>query len=155
MNELTEIQKAYIAGFFDGEGCISILKHFAGGKHKSSTYALTVILSQNGTIPLFEMLELTGVGSIHEKTQNPGSYNWQIRSIDASDFLKLILPYLKCKKEQAEVAIEFQGKQGHKNSTGRGYTVPLELSQEKETYYLKLQTMKGTSSKGRGRPKKI
>lgn len=157
MNDLTEIQKAYIAGFFDGEGCVTILKAPPSGKSRTAVYSLTVIISQNGDIPIVELVELTGVGSIHEHTQSPGAYNWQIRSKEARDFLVAILPYLKSKKEQAEIAIEYQNKQTHKNSTGRGYTVPQNLIDEKEAYYLQLQNLKGISGKlgRRGRPRKI
>ncbi len=153
MNDLTEVQKAYIAGFFDGEGCISISK-YQGKNNRTPVYSLQVVIVQKGIDALFEMYELVGVGSFHErKKYHVGTYEWRIPPIDAADFLKEILPYLKSKKQEAEIAIEYQSKQGHKNSTGKGYTVPQNLIDEKEAYYLQLQKLKGTSAIKRGRPK--
>lgn len=155
MNKLTEIDKAYIAGFFDGEGCISISK-YQGPNNRTPVYFLQVVLVQKGISPLFELRELVGVGTIHDRTKySKGVYEWRLPARDAAEFLVAILPYLRNKREQAEIAIEYQSKQGHKISGGRGWTVPQELIDEKETYYKKLQELKGKSgaSGKRGRPK--
>jgi hypothetical protein len=97
---------------------------------------------------------VTGIGTLHERYKyHPGTYEWRISPNEALDFLTEILPYLYGKQQEALIAIEYQSKQGTKNHKGRGYIVPDNLVQEKEAYYLKLQELKGTSSKGRGRPK--
>jgi intein-encoded DNA endonuclease-like protein len=152
MNELTETEKAYIAGFFDGEGCISISKH-QGKNNRTPVYCLNTILAQKGIDILAYILETTGVGSLNErKKYYPGTYELRISPLESVDLLKAILPYLKGKKHEAEIAIEYQSQQSHKNSGGKGWIVPQEMVDKKESYYLKLQQLKGTSGK-RGRPK--
>jgi hypothetical protein len=157
MNKLTEFEKAYIAGFFDGEGCISISK-YQGKNNRTPVYFLQVVIVQKGIDTLLELQQSTGIGSLHDRAKySAGTYEWRIPGRAAADFLAVILPYLRNKKEEAEIAIEYQSKQGHKGSTGRGYTVPQELIDEKESYYLRLQNLKGKSGKGgkRGRPTRL
>ncbi len=154
MNQLTETEKAYIAGFFDGEGCVSISK-YQGKNNRTPVYSLQVVLAQKGIEPLFELQELTGAGTIHDRTKyHKGTYEWRMNARDANDFLIAIVSYLKCKRKQVELAIEYQSQQGHKKSGGKGWVVPQEMIDKKESYYLKLRELKGTSSIGRGRPKK-
>jgi intein/homing endonuclease len=157
MNELTETQKAYLAGFFDGEGCVSIGKY--QGKHnRTPVYQLMIVIAQK-VVMLPELCKMTGVGSVHAKRDKNGQVyqQWRMSPRDGVDFLKAILPYLKNKQMEARIAIEFQSKQGHKNNTvGIGWIVPKELIAEKERYYQTLRSLKGTSggNGGRGAPKK-
>jgi hypothetical protein len=51
-------------------------------------------------------------------------FEWRLNAIPAIELLMQILPYLRIKKLEAEIAIEYQSKQGHKNSTAKGYIVP-------------------------------
>jgi hypothetical protein len=154
MNKLTETEKAYIAGFFDGEGCVSISKYKREGANRTPSYTLQVVIAQKGIAILNGLYAITGIGVIHERYKyHPGTYEWRLNPKDAVDFLTEILPYLRGKYQEAMIAIEYQSKQGTKNHKGRGYVVPQALIDEKESYYKKLQEMKGTSSIKRGRPK--
>jgi hypothetical protein len=67
--------------------------------------------------------------------------------------LTAILPYLLGKKQEAEIAIEYQSQQGHSHSMGKGWTVPQNMIDDKEQYYRKLQKIKGTSGKNGNRDK--
>lgn len=157
MNELTETQKAYLAGFFDGEGCISISK-FQGKNNRTPVYQLHVVIAQKISI-LPELCELAGVGSVHEKHDPNGTIyqQWRMSPHEGAAFLEAILPYLRLKGPEAELAIEYQSKQGHKHNTiGRGWTVPQNMIDEKERYYQALRAMKGRSggNGGRGKPRR-
>jgi hypothetical protein len=89
---------------------------------------------------------------------------WRLSPHEGVELLEAILPYLRNKAQEAEIAIEFQSKQGHKNNTkGRGWTVPQEMIDEKEKYYQTMRELKGTSGgygdpetghTGRGKPRK-
>jgi intein/homing endonuclease len=157
MNELPETMKSYLAGFFDGEGCISVSK-FQGKNNRTPVYQLQVVIAQKVDV-LAELCEIAGVGTVHIKRDKSGVdyLQWRMSPREGVEFLKAVLPYLRVKKEEAILAIEFQEKQGHKNgSTGKGWIVPQELIDEKERYYQALRTMKGTSGSGggRGKPRK-
>lgn len=96
---------AYTAGLFDGEGCVCLR---GIGKYPSLSID---IASTNEAIILW--LQVTFGGSIY-RYDNSGRYNrkpswkWSIGSQEATDFLRLLLPFLRIKKPQAELGIMFQ-----------------------------------------------
>lgn len=111
-NKLNKIDCAYIAGFIDGEGSIMIIKR--GNLVDSYGIRTTIAQSEKGVFVLEWIKEITGIGSIVNKPRfNPLHANncfWQVNSDAAETLLLQILPYLKLKKEQAEMALDFQNK---------------------------------------------
>ena len=95
---------AYIAGFFDGEGCIRIKRANQGG---NSYYIWVAITNSNNKI-LEWIAELFG-GSVRkaERSVNKDIYHLLITAAEATDMLKVLLSFLREKKEQAEMAIWF------------------------------------------------
>jgi len=100
---MAQLELPYIAGFFDGEGCISI--------HKVADYyyQLTVVISSTSKEPL-ELLKNQYGGSL---LCRPASGNrqpcwqWKIRAVRTKKFLLDIFPWLIIKRPQAAVALEF------------------------------------------------
>src|SRR3990170_1072595 len=103
---LLETEKAYIAGFFDGEGSITI------AIQKSSPNGAVIVQISNTNKPVLEWIQSKFGGSIHIKTREnerqQNSWKLDICSLMANRFLKTIQPYLKLKTPQAQLAIEFQ-----------------------------------------------
>jgi hypothetical protein len=98
----TEI--AYIAGFFDGEGCVRIKKANQGG----NSYYLIAHITNTNPIILKKVQDLFGGNTrVQEKGKNKPIYNWCITSSEANDFLKVLSPFLLEKKSQAELGINF------------------------------------------------
>ena len=101
----TEI--AYIAGFFDGEGCVRIKHANQGG---NSYYVIAHITNTNKEM-LDKVEKLFGGNTrIQEKGRNKKVYNWYITSSEAVDFLRVLSPFLIEKLEQAKLAIYFHEK---------------------------------------------
>ena len=103
---------AYLAGFFDGEGCIAIIK---GKNHLGNVqYSLIVIVS-NTSDYILHLYKLSFGGRIqkrkHKKPEWRDCYVWELSSTRAYDFLKCVYPYLILKKAQADLAFEFQENQ--------------------------------------------
>ena len=102
---------AYIAGLFDGDGCISIAKCKPRHPGCSPYYRLVVAVAMaNEYIPRF--LKFYFGGRVNKSSARrerwKDQWQWHLGSDDAVAFLKAILPYLKLKREEAELAIEFQ-----------------------------------------------
>jgi len=102
---------AYIAGLFDGEGCIRINKNSANRNY----YTLNVSVKMAWEwMPKY--LHLAFGGSIHKYKMDKYYPNakdqwcWNIRGKEATEFLKAILGYLRVKRAEAELAIVFQSK---------------------------------------------
>jgi len=90
----------YLAGFFDGEGCISILKYKK--KDWNPSYFLQVQIGQKYGSILDWVKENYG-GNVYKKRDQ----TWIMTNHKAYEFIKLIAPHLKYKKPQAELAIKF------------------------------------------------
>src|SRR4030042_6476953 len=103
---------AYLAGFFDGEGCIAIVKD---KNHLGNVqYSLRVIVSNTNDYVL-HLYKLSFGGRIHKREYKQPEwrdcYAWALNSTRAYDFLKCVYPYLILKKAQADLAFEFQENQ--------------------------------------------
>lgn len=100
---------AYIAGFFDGEGCVRIKEANQGG---NSFYVIAHITNSNQKI-LMEIQDLFGGAiRVQERSPNKTIYNWSLSSSEAVDFLQTLSPFLKEKLEQALLAIKFHNQKG-------------------------------------------
>lgn len=124
----------YMAGFFDGEGCIRINKRIRG---TYTEYMVFVTVGQKDGAIIDWMVENYGGGSYYIKRD--GSYVWTATNKIAHEFLKRITPYLKYKKPQAEIAINFIEGRNEGKKTSPAEKVRRELlieriSQEKKKY---------------------
>ena len=118
---------AYIAGFFDGEGCIRIKKASQGG---NSYFIWLAITNSNKSILEFVKDIFGGQIRKAERTPNKTIYHYNLSSSEATDMLKVLLGFLKEKKAQAELAIKF-------------HQIKEKLSPEKkEEYYIKISELK-------------
>ena len=109
---LTEAEKAYAAGLFDGEGSILIQK-----PRRSKGHTLMVQLSMREQIA-GAWLQDRWPASFRPDIRRPKGrepftcWRWSRSTSAAAVFLSDILPYLLVKRAQAQLAIEFQC---HKN----------------------------------------
>ena len=114
---------AYAAGFFDGEGNITIATNRAHPRAHNLVYNMRIGASQNDPAPLFWLRDRWG-GSVNiikrrEITGHLPGHIWGCFSRQAAAFLKDVLPYLKVKRDRANLAIAFQetvfqcGREGH------------------------------------------
>ena len=129
---MKDIDLAYMAGFFDGEGCISVRRKRVPQGQKHRHYMLTISVGQISCIPLQPFLEHGGK-LFQNEYKGTLMYYWRLSGYDATDFLKLILPYLLLKKELAELAIEFQSGFAHKGTYP--FLDDIEIARREELYH--------------------
>jgi hypothetical protein len=105
MKELLDTDWAYLAGFIDGEGCI-------GSSRSRDRWYPRLTITQADQMFLLELYKLFGVGRFTYrkptvKNKATGfSGQWSIRSSPSIKWiLEGVLPYLRLKKTQAEVAL--------------------------------------------------
>lgn len=111
---LSEIDKARLAAFIDGEGTIYInVATQLRGRMKSPQYRLSVTIT--GTNPIFmKWLKDTFDGCLYyvkyEKCTHLGKrqiMRWQVNGRMAEAILKNVVQYMIIKKPQAEVGLAF------------------------------------------------
>lgn len=133
---MTELDIAWAAGFFDGEGCIVL--HSNGS---SPVLRLRLDVGQVDRRPLEKLVAIFG-GSIQavpfRSERWRRQYVWRLTSPDSS--LAAMLPYLTVKKEQAELALEFAEKR--KALVRNGVTTPPDVVAELNSYREKLSALK-------------
>lgn len=95
---ISEVDKAYAAGFFDGEGCISIAKNGA----------VDIRITNTALCVLTKFRDMFG-GSITDRSQrvNKRQYAYNLYGDEGIEFLQTIKPYLIEKLPQAETIIEY------------------------------------------------
>ena len=108
------MKTSYVAGFFDGEGSITITrKYYVRKTGKKVTYYRLLIHVGNTDKKIIEDLQKKYGGYIrvfhpplagYTKT----FYRWMLCRNAAYQFLKKIEKYLRIKKERVKLAIEFE-----------------------------------------------
>lgn len=94
---------AYLAGFFDGEGSISIIKTKNG-------HSLVLSVSQLNPVPLIRLQARFG-GSVHRQPDRRGNRSmvvWTTAARRGLAALETLRPYLLVKADEAHVGIDFQ-----------------------------------------------
>jgi hypothetical protein len=101
--KLSPLDAAYIAGFVDGEGCISL--------HPRGPSANIKLFAHNCKRFVLDWIaEVTGVGAVSrhamESTKRSESFYWQANSSRAIHVIRQIRPYLRIKAPQADAVME-------------------------------------------------
>jgi hypothetical protein len=96
------MNNAWLAGYFDGEGCIHLQKDVR--QNKRAVYMLQVCITQKNPATLY-LLEKEFGGQVYQHAK--GCYRWRVVSRAALHFLLAIEPYCIIKADQVRLAIEF------------------------------------------------
>lgn len=141
----------YVAGYFDGEGCICLNKH----KHKGYKNFYFQLRVQIGTTdkPMLEKLQKQFGGKLHpmshwNKNWTP-AWVWGLWAQQALGFLEILLPHLHTKKEQAILSIEFQKGQSNSKSGNTRWNTEDEriaMFEKRNRLYQQLAELKGNAS---------
>jgi hypothetical protein len=94
----------WAAGFFDGEGSVSILRRTRGGFIE---HMLAVAVGQNDQRPLLALRDAYGGSQCNSKTPS-GCWRWRIHGGAAEAFLRRIRPYSIVKADQIDLALELR-----------------------------------------------
>lgn len=121
MNQLTETEKAYIAGLIDGEGCFNVSKQSHPRARKGFKITCRLLVVNTDASMMLWLLKTIGAGSIYtnEKIFNPKwkpVHRYYINGQQAVELTRLIVPYLQIKKKQAELLLSFPA--NYKNRCG-------------------------------------
>jgi len=111
----TEIDFARLAAYIDGEGTIMIGRTKQKKGTKMPQFLLTVLVA-NTDLRLIAWLSATFCGLNYHAANSNGSsgwgkkpcYSWRVFEKRAATILERVIPYLICKREQAEVALAYR-----------------------------------------------
>lgn len=106
---------SYYAGFIDGEGYIGIKKYIRknkGSEKFSPIYSEKVSVGGVNELSIKSFNDIM-VGNIYYKkasnlTNQRGFWNWEVSDKKAREFLKMIYPYLRIKKLDADIVLALE-----------------------------------------------
>ena len=98
----------YLAGIFDGEGCIGIKKYKPRGKHRTMCYYLYLYVGMQAKEVVSLLHDVLGGNLKEERVLNRRSmWRWNVTGkLHIAAILNMLLPYLRVKKIQALLALE-------------------------------------------------
>lgn len=99
---MNKLFTAWVAGFFDGEGCVMI------HRRKRSTnfieHYVTAVIGQKNIEPLKAIQ--AQFGGVLTKLTTSGCYQWRAHGGTAEYFYRAIRPYLRLKGQEVDCALE-------------------------------------------------
>jgi len=105
-NEVPEVVKAYIAGLIDADGSIGIYEQGENGRTPTFTVTVTIRMAESEGIELLQQYfprKVTSTKSYNRKRL----YRYRVTGAIAKEILSALLPYLRIKRNQAELAIAY------------------------------------------------
>lgn len=118
----------YVAGLFDGEGCICIQKVWVPGKYEKYCRTRMRIFITTTNLPVIKLLQKWfGKGNFSEKGSLKNgwkaAYDWRLNSKkDMIDFLNRIKDHVVIKREQVQLALQFCDTLRDKSGCGKPLT---------------------------------
>jgi hypothetical protein len=108
VNELTDVEAAWLAAIIDGEGCITYENPNWQGDGKVYVYVRVQVA--NTCLALLERVEeITNVGRVNTRSNRAAHhttcYVWTVGGDRAKEILRRVMPYLIVKAEVAEKAV--------------------------------------------------
>jgi len=147
-----ETDLAYAAGFLDADGCVTVSRCPMKTAVGFYSYRIGVLVSNKvPEVPtwLAEVfggsvkLQLPSKSSLSRQKSFPPMYTWCLYNNKGADFLELIAPYLKIKKQRAEAAIRLARMQKRRGRTGPrlgvSKVIPIEELQQREELAMEIR----------------
>lgn len=133
---------SYLAGFFDGEGCV-VISRYGKGKKGFPTLVLEASITNTDYVILAKFQdEFGGIISPRKRIENRKPlWAWKCCSQTAANFLKVIEPYSIGKKKEIHIAILF-AKKFHKGRKGRKWRLTISDYNERVQYKRALERIK-------------
>ncbi|SRR5579885_397140 len=109
MKTLTAETLSYIAGIFDGEGYVGIIRHQSENDFWPC-FMPRFVVAMTDKESIDWLKQETGIGAVSRveaKGNRKDSYHWRLRICEMREFVPLLVPYLKLKRRRAELLLEF------------------------------------------------
>lgn len=140
---LPDTTKAYVAGLFDGEGCVYITRQLPSDRRPdlvSPTYSLGLKIAMGHETAIKFLRDTFALGSIHvvHGVQHNRAWSWALTSNRAEIVLRILRPYLIVKSEEADLALAFAALPRTRGSR----RTPPEVTSKRDDLYVALRRAK-------------
>lgn len=103
---MTEAERAYLAGLFDGEGAVFVYRRPATGRERSLRYTARVAVGMTDRTAVARFASAFG-GAVHagnrtkKKIHHRDEYEWRAECAPAYNAIRALLPYIRLKRRVA------------------------------------------------------
>jgi len=106
---MNELRLSYLAGLFDGEGCIVVSKYKRKDRDGSKDYYCLRLKVANKNYEVIDLYrEVFGYGSVYQDKRSD-VWEWSLTSSGKiKEILTTLLPFLIVKRKQAVEALTFE-----------------------------------------------
>lgn len=149
IGKLDGISPEYVAGYFDGEGSVTIVKVKPKRSTQNPYHSLYVHIGSVNPTPLILIKERWGGSLTPSQSPIPNrklNWNWVLTANLAGRFLKDILPHLTIKSQQAEIGILID-ESNKDNDFRRGNPITREVIAFREGLKLELNRLNKRGAK--------
>lgn len=133
---IDETSWAWLAGLFDAEGCIQLVR-----LPNRIGYTLRLDLKMTHQVSVYRVLHIAGTGRVYQvptDERRKTAWNWQATTRQVGHVLPRILPYLVTKRDQAELGLRYLAVP----KANRWHPPTASMLAEKEAIRQNLQEMK-------------
>src|SRR4051794_15458796 len=108
---MTETKRAWMAGFVDGEGCLTVSCFMRGHRHRGHAHqyhpVVTVANTQRKALEVFQEAYGGEIEFVVARQKNrQDSWHWRCPAKMVPILLEHLLPYLLLKRPRAELLLE-------------------------------------------------
>ena len=125
---------AYITGIIDGEGYIGIKRDHVKGRGINPVFYERISIASNSKDILEFISNFLGVGKMyihkHSKLSKKAYWSWETSNLKAVYVIKMIYPFLRIKKPEADLVLKLS-----KNKVKKYGTLPKEVIEYREKLY--------------------
>lgn len=134
---------AYVAGLFDGEGCVTISSSISP-RNGTHYYVLYVMVYNTNMDIILQLKDWFGGFIITNDRKGSGHkdcYCWRVAANKAYEFLELIISYVRIKNKQVRLAMTFKELQDSCGHVGKSHPRSIEDNELLEMLYQRIKVL--------------
>jgi hypothetical protein len=136
------IDAAWAAGFLDGEGYIGVTRDNSVRDGKTY-YKVAVSAGQIHKTPIELLQSMFGGRIVYQKNKFKGCWHWRVFGENAYSALRIVLPYLVVKRQQAELVLQFGTITPSRNPRGHVMRITVEVDAHRRALWAALCELNG------------
>jgi hypothetical protein len=109
--KMPKLSAGYVAGFIDGEGCLSVFKSKPRPSRSYAEYVAVLVVVNTNRDVLEAIRDWVGTGTVYDASRasamHKRTYQYHAKGRQLIPILKRLMPHLVVKRRQARLMLDF------------------------------------------------